>query len=198
MESREADPPREWECPSCRKRNPLFAVTCTECGERLTDGEADRQGLRGRETGLPDHVQREFAAAKADETERVRAHEEHLRNRLIRDMGYGAGIGFFSQFLIMILAGSIAFPLVYIPLGGLAGALLNRRGGGNFTGAWLFGGAFALGWILSVLCSGINPLHNVMFAPAFFIFSVCGMALTLVCGYLLGMTLSFERFEEGI
>ncbi|MHC4601019.1 MAG: hypothetical protein ACYS47_18660 [Planctomycetota bacterium] len=191
------DPPREWKCPACGAKNPLFAVSCRNCHERLTDEEARRQGVKGRERGLPEGVRREFAATKRSFEERVRLHQEHLRKRFTRDMALGASIALVSCILLGCLTQSVLFPLIFLPLGGAAGALLNRRGGGSFTGMAHFGAAFVVGWAASVVLSGVTPLADQIFAVLFFGFGVTGLVLALVGGYLFGMTLSLERFDEG-
>ncbi|MHC4779447.1 MAG: zinc finger Ran-binding domain-containing protein [Planctomycetota bacterium] len=186
------DPPREWTCKNCGTTNPLFAVNCQKCHDPLTDLEAERQGLRGHEKGLPEYVRREFKDARLSEEERALKREELLRKRLYRDTGAGIMLSGCSLLLTGILAGSLVFLVLALPGGAVAGYMVNRRGGGNFTGMWIFGTNYLVCWIASVILSGANVI-----SVPFFVFSLIGFALSLPLGYLLGMSITMERFDEG-
>lgn len=186
------DPPRQWTCPQCGKANPLFAFNCLGCGNRCSREEAERQGLLDVESGLPEEVRLRFAAARLEEERRYAAFQEYLRKRFYRHVGLGAALAFLVQFLLMCLTQSIVFPLVFVPLGAAMGGTLNRMGGGNFTGAGLFGGAFVVAWTLSIVLSGTDAVNVFVF-----VMSVPGFLFSLTLGYLMGLALSLERFDQG-
>lgn len=198
MDADQPLPQREWLCPGCKRRNPLFAVVCPACTHRLSEDEARAQDLWGREDGLPEPVRRAFQAARLDEERRRLEYEEYLRRRQIRDAAVGAGVALLSQVLLACLAESVLFPLVFLPLGAGAGYTLNRARGGRLPGLGLYVSAFVASWIVAIAVSGTRFLDQGAFAAGFFVFSVTGLALASVSGFFHGLVIEFDRFDRGV
>ena len=192
-------------CPHCAYPNEPTQSHCLKCGLAIQSKESAKKTQELWATAPP-QVIKEFEQKYQKEQERYERYITFLKNNLIKHSLLGGFINIIiGLFTYLPSIGGISF-LIYLLLnaitGAIAGWLLNKKGGGNFTGLFLIWAAFVIPLIIRMINVSIflgnDMQQNASAFGSFFLPGFIGSTISATVGYFFGTQLEFERIGRGL
>lgn len=190
-------------CPRCALSNLPYFEACSFC-ETVLQPVSDASQKKEEWNRLSEPLREEFMGAYERGRERFARWRESLRQARFRHAGWGGAIygvtALVTQAPFSTLGGfgTSVMVLFDVATGMTLGLLLNLFRGGEYRGTFLFGGAYAASVTLKALAGVIlNPFEGgVLSAAGLFLFIFSGFLIALILGYIFGLNLVLERFDE--
>jgi len=192
-------------CKECAFPNEPTQIYCKKCGHPIQSVESAEKTRQDWEK-LPEHARKEFQQKYQKDQASSERHKVFLENNIRKHIIIAGVINIIVGLIVYVKDTPGIWFFVYFLLtaitGCLAGWLLNKRGGGALSGAFLIWGAYVIPITIQMIhinCLIGGDMRSGGLAFGLFLFpTLYGSIFTVGTGYFFGMQLDFDRFNRGL